>query len=136
MFSAPTSLVIFASCKPLTMQPGHCFMTQIKIEMKRLLYGLALCAVWTLTHAASNAGRWTAPMADPGARPPLACALPLADSEAAASPRPQLLAANANCPSDCESRLQLCLKEAKTDAIWDKCKVYFKGCLKTCSQGK
>ena len=48
----------------------------------------------------------------------------------------QALAANANCPSDCESRLQLCLKEAKTDAIRDKCKVYFKGCLKTCSQGK
>lgn len=48
----------------------------------------------------------------------------------------QVLAANANCPSDCEARLQLCLKEAKTDAIRDKCKVYFKGCLKYCSQGK
>ena len=49
---------------------------------------------------------------------------------------PQLLAANANCASDCESRFNLCLKEAKTDAIRDKCKVYFKGCLKSCSQGK
>ena len=104
--------------------------------MKRLLYGLALCALWTLTHAASNAGRWTALMPDEWATPPLACALPFANSEVGASPRPQVLAANANCASDCESRLELCLKEAKTDAIRDKCKVYFKGCIKTCSQSK
>ena len=46
------------------------------------------------------------------------------------------LAAEANCPSNCESRLELCLKEARSDAIRDKCRVYFKGCLKTCTQGK
>ena len=118
------------------MHPGQCFMTQTKFEMKRLIYGLALCTMWTLTHAVSNAGMWSTPIADPGATPPLACAEPIVDSEAAASPRSPVLAANANCPSDCEARLQLCLKEAKTDAIRDKCKVYFKGCLKYCSQGK
>jgi hypothetical protein len=47
-----------------------------------------------------------------------------------------VLAANANCPSNCESRQNACLKEANTDAIRDKCKVYFKACLKSCTQGK
>ncbi len=104
--------------------------------MKRLLYGLALCAAWTWAHAASNAGRWNTLMPDEWATPPLACVQTIANSEGAASPKPHLLAASANCPSECESRLDLCLKEARTDAIRDKCKVYFKGCLKTCSQSK
>lgn len=52
------------------------------------------------------------------------------------TPADQLFAAGASCASDCESRFNLCLKEANTDAIRDKCKVYFKGCLKSCTQGK
>lgn len=104
--------------------------------MKQLLRGLALCAVWTLTHAARDTDTWTTPVADAQARPTSACALPPATTEAAAIQQPEVLAAASNCQSNCESRLELCLKEARTEAIRDKCKVYFKGCLRTCSQNK
>jgi hypothetical protein len=107
-----------------------------KIEMKQLVCGAILCAVGIYAMAASSPGRLIGPSTEPMTVTPLACAAQDAGTVRADTDTPQLLAANANCASDCESRFNLCLKEAKTDAIRDKCKVYFKGCLKSCSQGK
>jgi hypothetical protein len=46
------------------------------------------------------------------------------------------LAADKNCPAQCETQQEKCLKEAKTDKIKETCKTYLKGCLKSCSQAK
>ncbi len=108
----------------------------MKIDMKQLVCGAVLFVVGIWALAASSQGRLIGPSAESVPVPPLACAANNAALPGAATDTPQLLAASANCASDCESRLNLCLKEANTDAIRDKCKVYFKGCVKSCSQSK
>jgi hypothetical protein len=47
-----------------------------------------------------------------------------------------VLAADKNCPLQCEAQQEKCLKEAQTDKIKETCKAYLKGCLKSCSQTK
>ena len=46
------------------------------------------------------------------------------------------LAADKNCPAQCEKQQETCLKEAQTDKVKETCKTYLKGCLKSCSQTK
>jgi hypothetical protein len=46
------------------------------------------------------------------------------------------LAADKNCPVQCEAQQEKCLKEAQTDKVKETCKAYLKGCLKSCSQAK
>ena len=99
----------------------------MKIEIRQLLCCAALCTFGTFAIASSSSGGWTGPVAESQAT---------SDAVRAAGVAPELLAANASCPSNCESRQNACLKEAKTDAIRDKCKTYLKGCLKSCSQAK
>jgi len=108
----------------------------MKIDIKQLVCGLVLCVAGICAVAASSPGRLIGSSSDSVPVPPLACAANNAALPGAATDTPQLLAASANCASDCESRFNLCLKEANTEAIRDKCKVYFKGCLKSCSQSK
>ena len=104
--------------------------------MKHLLCTLALSALGFCATAASNSGQSQCLPAEKWAAQPLACAALSTETVDEARPASQWVAADAGCQGNCESRLDLCLKEAKTDAIRDKCKVYFKGCLKSCSQGK
>jgi hypothetical protein len=99
----------------------------MKIEIKQLLCCAAFCTVGTFAIAASSSGRWIGPVTESQATP---------HAGRAAGVAPVVMAANANCPSNCESRQNACLKEAKTDAIRDKCKTYLKGCLKSCNQAK
>ena len=99
----------------------------MKIEIKQFLCCAAFCTFGTFAIAASISGRWIGPVTESPAT---------SDAVRAAGVAPVVLAANANCPSNCESRQNACLKEANTDAIRDKCKVYFKACLKSCTQGK
>ena len=99
----------------------------MKIRIKQLLCCVAFCTVGTFAIAASSSGRWIGPVTESPVTP---------DTDGPAGVAPVVLAANANCPSNCESRQNACLKEAKTDAIRDKCKTYLKGCLKFCSQAK
>jgi hypothetical protein len=47
-----------------------------------------------------------------------------------------VLAADKNCPVQCETQQEKCLKEAQTDKVKETCKTYLKGCLKSCSQAK
>jgi len=47
-----------------------------------------------------------------------------------------VLAADKNCPLQCEAQQEKCLKEAQTDKVKETCKAYLKGCLKSCSQAK
>lgn len=47
-----------------------------------------------------------------------------------------VLAADKNCPAQCETQQEKCLKEAQTDKVKETCKTYLKGCLKSCSQTK
>jgi len=49
---------------------------------------------------------------------------------------PGAFAADKNCSVQCEAQQEKCFKEAKTDKVKETCKTYFKGCLKSCSQGK
>jgi len=104
--------------------------------MKLLFCAIALCILGSSASAASNPGRPQCLPAEKWEAQPLACAALSTETVDEAGPRSQRLAADASCQSNCESRMDLCLKEAKTDPIRDKCKVYFKGCLKSCSQGK
>jgi hypothetical protein len=46
------------------------------------------------------------------------------------------LAADKNCPAQCETERDKCLREARTDKVRETCKAYLKGCLKFCSQAK
>jgi hypothetical protein len=46
------------------------------------------------------------------------------------------LAADKNCPVQCETQRDKCLQEARTDKVRETCKAYLKGCLKSCSQAK
>jgi hypothetical protein len=46
------------------------------------------------------------------------------------------VAATKNCPAQCETQRDTCLKEAQTEKVRETCKAYFKGCLKSCSQAK
>jgi hypothetical protein len=104
--------------------------------MKHLLCALALSALGAGALAASNPGQSQCLPAEKWEAQPLACAALNTKTVDEAGPTSQWLAADAGCQKNCESRLDVCLKEAKTDAIRDKCKVYLKGCLKSCSQGK
>jgi hypothetical protein len=99
----------------------------MKIEMKQRLCCAALCTFGTFAMAASSSGRWIGSVTE---------AQTTSEAERAPGAGTDVLAANTNCPSNCESRQNVCLKEANTDAIRDKCKVYFKACLKSCTQGK
>jgi len=99
----------------------------MKIEMKQLLCCAALCTFGTFAVAASSSDRWIGPVTE---------AQTTSEAERAAGAGTELLAVMTNCASNCESRQNVCLKEANTDAIRDKCKVYFKACLKSCTQGK
>ena len=47
-----------------------------------------------------------------------------------------VLADDKNCPVQCETQQEKCLKEAQTDKVKETCKTYLKGCLKSCSQTK
>ncbi len=104
--------------------------------MKQFLCVAALYTLAGFALAASNPGRSTADQWEPRCTTLPACITQSAEAEGQTPVAAQTVAADAGCQSNCESRLDLCLKEAKTDAIRDKCKVYFKGCLKSCSQGK
>lgn len=104
--------------------------------MKSFFCAMALCILGSSAVAASNPGQSQCLPAEKWPAQPLACAALSTETVDEARPASQRVAADAGCQSNCESRLDLCLKEAKTDAIRDKCKVYFKGCLKSCSQGK
>jgi len=106
------------------------------MEMKQLLCAAALCIVGACALAANNPGEWQCPPAKSMATQPAVCAAQTPETVGTAGTTSQWLAADAGCQKNCESRLDVCLKEAKTDAIRDKCKVYLKGCLKSCSQGK
>ena len=46
------------------------------------------------------------------------------------------LAADKNCPAQCETQRDKCLQEARSDKVKETCKAYLKGCLKFCSQTK
>ena len=104
--------------------------------MKHVLFAMALCAFGTYAATASDPDLSSSVLAPAMSKQPSACAARVTDEGCADGAKPQWIAADAGCQNNCESRLSLCLKEANTDAIREKCKVYFKGCLKSCTQGK
>jgi hypothetical protein len=104
--------------------------------MKQFFCVAALCTLMGFALAASSPGGTMVEQWKPPCTRLPACITQSAEVGGQTPVAAQMVAADASCQSNCESRMDLCLKEAKTDPIRDKCKVYFKGCLKSCSQGK